>query len=76
MITEETIYEVPSVWAHCMVPDWRRCEKLEAVHGNVTLQMIIRELNVTHERARKILQRWEGMKAARIIQKKLGREEE
>jgi hypothetical protein len=75
LIKEETIYEVPAVWAHCMVPDWRRCEKLEAVHGHVTQTMIMRELCVSYERAHKILQRWESMKEARIIQAKLGREE-
>jgi len=75
LIKDETIYEVPSIRAHCIVPDWRRCEKLEAVHGKVTRQMLIRELSVTPDRARKILQRWEGMKEARIIQAKLGRDD-
>ena len=74
MIEEASVYLMPSIFGHTVIPDWRKCERLEIEHGHVTAQMIMRELNLTQARARQILQRWESMKNARLIQRKLGRE--
>jgi hypothetical protein len=74
MIEEAPIYLVPSIFGHTVVPDWCKCRRLEIEHGHVTTQMIIRELNVTPEKARKILMRWESMKNAQEIQSNLRKE--
>lgn len=74
MIKEETIYSIPA-YEPKMVPDWKRCEELEQERGEVTIQMLMREMFINYDKARKILMRWEGIKEARKLQKNLGRSE-
>jgi hypothetical protein len=72
MLKEETILLIPTKWSPPIVPDWKRCEALEETNGYVDMRMLMRELNVTTEKARKVLMRWESMKNAREMQKRLG----
>lgn len=75
IIKEETIFLVPRTWSQEIVPDWKRCEVLEEKHGHVDAHMIMRELLVTRDKAYKIVRRWESMKNAREMHKKLVRDE-
>lgn len=74
MIKEVIIYHVP------IMPksksDWERCAELEQEHGEVTIQLLMREFYVRYEKARKILNRYEGMKLAKEIQGRWGNREE
>jgi hypothetical protein len=71
MIKEEKIFLVPPRWSQEIVPDWKRCEMLEEKNGHVDAHMIMRELMVTWEKASRIVRRWESMKNAREVQKRL-----